>query len=777
MNQLIKRKQFGGSLVSGITNTLDTSLAKMDTGSLAKIKPTGFINKMTNFAQNTKVGSFLQNAGSGLSSGGLVGAAANTITSFIPEKDLSTAKRGNLAKGLDKGYDAAMSTVAMIPGFGQAAAGIMAVNKMLSKGLDAMGVGTDRMCVCAGTKVFKSNGDIVNIEDLKIEDGIIGWDSNAKQIVQQSIGILTTPVQKECVELTLKYNIKLRCSIDHPILSDMAEKAKMKTINHKRIGVRQWKFRRADELKVGNFVGLANDINYFGDKKVKEAYLIGLLIGDGTYTKGNSCMLSTADEDTWNYLESNNLGVLRNITKYKKELRKYRIINGMQIMRNAGIVYQCKSNKTLPKNLYEYDKESICDLIAGLFDTDGSICCNTKKKQFSITFYQTNYNLLKELQIQLHKLGIFSSIGKRRAADFNLGGKIRHSKESYRLAIHGKNSIINFYNNIKLRIKYKQKQLDDIYNIVIKNRDSEHNIISGAKQCKILDIKYIGYQTVYNLSVDDCHTYLANGIITHNTRADAILDSPFLKMTPLGLANAIGAKKTHTFEGDDATNEQIGSSYGGSLDRFADTELQSGKKYGLFSRKQYKKANRFIDESQRQQDLMTEIATDARNDFAASSNPFLENRMQISRTGGFNNAAVGKEGMKIQNIDWAKELVKRMRSSQLQSFEQGGKMNIIPTGALHKELHHIDQDGITKKGIPVVVQSEGGEIEQTAEIEKEEIILHLDLTTAMEQYRDQYNGSPNIEDKEQAALEAGKILVNELLNNTIDKSKLIKSIE
>lgn len=261
------------------------------------------------------------------------------------------------------------------------------------------------------------------------------------------------------------------------------------------------------------------------------------------------------------------------------------------------------------------------------------------------------------------------------------------------------------------------------------------------------------------------------------TRSDAILDSPFLKLTPFGLVNAIGAKKTHTFEGDDESNEQIGSSYGGSLDRFADTELKSGKKYGLFSRKQYRKANDFIDESQRQQNLMTDIATNATNDFAASSNPFLQNRMQISRTGGFNNAAVGKEGMKIQNIDWAKALLQRLKQSQLQSFEQGGKMNIIPTGALHKELHHIDQKGITKKGIPVVVQSEGGEIEQTAEIEKQEIILHLDLTTAMEQYRDQYNESPDQEAKDSAAIEAGKILTQELLNNTIDKAKLIKSIE
>jgi hypothetical protein len=43
---------------------------------------------------------------------------------------------------------------------------------------------------------------------------------------------------------------------------------------------------------------------------VPKAYLIGLLIGDGTYTKGSSCRLISADPDTWNYIESNNLGVI-----------------------------------------------------------------------------------------------------------------------------------------------------------------------------------------------------------------------------------------------------------------------------------------------------------------------------------------------------------------------------------------------------------------------------------------------------------------------------------
>ena len=262
------------------------------------------------------------------------------------------------------------------------------------------------------------------------------------------------------------------------------------------------------------------------------------------------------------------------------------------------------------------------------------------------------------------------------------------------------------------------------------------------------------------------------------TIGDAILDSPFLKLTPLGLANAIGAKKSDTFEADKEANEQIGSSYQGSLSDFEDAGDVSGKKYGLLSRRQLRKANDQIAEAQRQQDIMTDIAEEAELDQLASNNPLLQNRLQISRTGGYQATAVGEKGMKLEsNLYWARQLLSRMAKAQntAQLYKDGGKMNIIPTGALHKELHHIDQDNITKKGIPVVTDN-NGQIEQQAEIEKEEWILNAKQSNQIEELRDKYNASIDEQEKNQIAIEAGKIIVDELLYNTVDKGKLLKQV-
>lgn len=813
MRKLVRKAATGQEIAPATTMQLDSSLLGLK-NSLPGLMPTNQGN-LQNISQGFNFGNFLNNIGSGLSGGqglgqsigsglssalqgskfassgfsnfmgsakgGLATSAVNLATSFLPGHDYSGAKREGLAKGLDKGYDAVMSGAAMIPGVGSTVAGIMAANKFLSKGLDSLGVGTDRMCVCAGTKVYTSKGELINIEELRQEQGILGWNEETKQIEPQEILNIITPTEKECLEITLKSGQILQCSIDHPILSDNSPKAKSKYKNGIRKAIRPWKFRQAQELKVGDFVGVANSIDYWGQDNLDNAYLVGLLIGDGSYTKGNSCILGSSDKDTWDYLESSNLGVLKpnyEKTRYNKEFRRYRIINGMQLMRDLGIVYQHGNNKTLPKNIYRYNKSSICELIAGLFDTDGTITKGSSKNRGNISFYQSNLNLIKELQIQLHKLGIYSSIGTRKATDYIIEGKLRHSKVSYRLVISGKQSIINFYNLIPINISYKKDNLYQLYKRVSSIKEHEHNLESGAKQYKIVNIKSIGIRTVYNLTVGPNHTYLANNIITHNTTGDAILDSPFLKLTPLGLANAIGAKKSDTFEADKEANEQIGSSYSDSLAEFEDAGDVSGKKYGLLSRRQLRKANSQIAEAQRQQDIMTDIAQEAELDQLVSNNPLLQNRLQISRTGGYQATAVGEKGMKLEsNLYWARQLLSRMAKAQntAQLYKDGGKMNIIPTGALHKELHHIDQDNITKKGIPVVTDN-NGQIEQQAEIEKEEWILNAKQSNQIEELRDKYNASIDEQEKNQIAIEAGKIIVDELLYNTVDKGKLLKQV-
>jgi hypothetical protein len=118
---------------------------------------------------------------------------------------------------------------------------------------------------------------------------------------------------------------------------------------------------------------------------------------------------------------------------------------------------------------------------------------------------------------------------------------------------------------------------------------------------------------------------------------------------------------------------------------------------------------------------------------------------------------------------------------EIGKFQLGGKIdkNFSPQGALHKNKHHLEdvnpelEGSITKKGIPVISMNEGGEIQQHAEVEKNEIVFSLDTTKTVEDLYRQYQETED----ESILIECGKFITNEIMKNTEDPGKLRKTIE
>lgn len=385
------------------------------------------------------------------------------------------------------------------------------------------------------------------------------------------------------------------------------------------------------------------------------------------------------------------------------------------------------------------------------------------------------------------------------------------------------------------------------------------------------------------------------------TTTDKILDSKFMKLTPMGLVNAFGAKKADTIYKDNETWEQQGSAYGGSMAKVDDALTKSGKKYGAFSGKARRKANAQIAEAKRQQNLVSDINQEAQDAFAASNYSGIGLRNELALSGGYRNMAVGRDGMKILDAEsqWAREVLNKAREvNKLQKggkvdgitgaapkitfeswyetvpsdrndttsynlrrafelapkeeleawrtssvedlrngknhlnsvylnpktgiyefmkaknhptlkyelewynskdpeaikfrnaydldmsgdyykyvpkkFAEGGTVNVIPDGALHAHKHHLEDispeyEQVTSKGIPVVTEEEGGKLKQHAEIERNEIIFRLEVTKKLEELMK--DGSDD------AAIEAGKLLAHEIINNTVDNTGLMEVVE
>lgn len=121
-------------------------------------------------------------------------------------------------------------------------------------------------------------------------------------------------------------------------------------------------------------------------------------------------------------------------------------------------------------------------------------------------------------------------------------------------------------------------------------------------------------------------------------------------------------------------------------------------------------------------------------------------------------------------------------SSGVVKHKGGGKFNVIPSGALHKERHHIEDvksgmEHVTTKGIPVVLKNKAGEMRQQAEVEREEIIFTKQLTDKLEKMRKEYDECEDDDRANEIARKAGELLADQILFKTKDYSGITKKIK
>ena len=239
----------------------------------------------------------------------------------------------------------------------------------------------------------------------------------------------------------------------------------------------------------------------------------------------------------------------------------------------------------------------------------------------------------------------------------------------------------------------------------------------------------------------------------------------------VGMFGGRTAKSYKSVEIDQMTN-----AYGGSVADINAAQALSGKRMLGTG-----KANKFIREQNRVNNLITDISLESKLRKSNSAGDTYLSKNQNKYAGYTPQLLLSKKGMKFPELDTARSLINSWKvkpTEDPQKFQLGGKMNLIPEGALHARKHNLEkvnpelEGQITRKGIPVVAQGEGGVIQQ-AEIEKEEVIFRKEFTDELEKLYKQYQDDSS----EDIAIEAGKLICFELLKNTDDRSGLIKSIK
>jgi len=337
--------------------------------------------------------------------------------------------------------------------------------------------------------------------------------------------------EKEVVELEFDNGIKLKLTPDH----------KVATIRED--GIEEW-VTAADLTPTHNIrlhnhetnSGWDNKSGQYADEHLQygynEGYLIGLLLGDGTFSENNAvlsiwdtnnsscgirkealrCIMESrfiihrSDFNGWQHIKQN---------EYRLKLAS--ITN---IARNLGI-YQ--SNKIITLQIEETTSSFYKGVLRGLFDTDGSVQ-GSAYKGMSIRLNQSNLELLCAVQRMLYKLGIESKIYKNRKPASNKlmpdgkgGYKKYHTKTNHELIINRSNAI-KFMKYIGLsNTVYQQKYIDII------SQFTKPPYMYDSFLTKLSNRTSVGVEKVYDCTIPGPHRFDANGVHVKNCGEQPLL--------------------------------------------------------------------------------------------------------------------------------------------------------------------------------------------------------------------------------------------------------------
>lgn len=213
--------------------------------------------------------------------------------------------------------------------------------------------------------------------------------------------------------------------------------------------------------------------------------------------------------------------------------------------------------------------------------------------------------------------------------------------------------------------------------------------------------------------------------------------------------------------------EEMSSGYAGTVNDMRAAEQLGNKRF--LTRNQTNRANGFINDAKVNNELLANL--NVTNTMRKQSDYYHDlSHQNLNRYAGENylGMRMGREGIKLPSVEEIRAILAKRKTEKLQN---GGTIgidsNVLPSGSLHARLNHLDEvnpelEDATKKGIPVMAVENGEVASQVAEIEHSELILRLEVTKRLEELMK--DGS------EEAMIEAGKLLTEEIIDNTQDNT-------
>jgi len=314
------------------------------------------------------------------------------------------------------------------------------------------------------TTVTLANGEEIKLGELvereisnsncvkELDDGVYADGGGDVKII--SLNKETMKAEKKTVSKFIKregdvlYQIKTRSGRElkatgcHPVMSFVDGKVTSRLIG---------------DMAPGNLVATPRFLDVEGSIKTDErlARLIGYIIGDG-YVANNRIEFVNEDTELLEDFKEIVFNLFNQRVKSRRENNVEKLfIYGKDIVDEIRSYFGefpraiTSDKKKVPSVILRSHKTAVANVLAGLYDTDGSV----RKDIATIELCTKNKELARQVQGLLLRFDILSKIKKRRCVATNTENKT--IRDYYYIYINGSENLKRFYKNIKLRCKHK----------------------------------------------------------------------------------------------------------------------------------------------------------------------------------------------------------------------------------------------------------------------------------------------------------------------------------